>query len=117
LEPVRLATEKEIEMLKGTGMDTTFTHTVLAFGEGDSALYSLIKNVTEIYTYPMDVMSSKRNLMFMWAMENIMRINGVPAYYFQTSSKEEKELWRKNIESFGAEKTNPEPEFRYRKAL
>lgn len=117
MEPIRLATEKEVEMLKGTGMDTTYTHTVVAFGQGEETLFSLIKNVTEIYTYPMDIATVKKQLMFMWGLENIMRVNGVPAYYFQVSSKADKEAWRKNIETFGAEKTNPEPEYRYRKAL
>lgn len=62
--------------------------------------------------------TDRRKVLFAWALENSLRIQGtVPAYYFNVSAEPEAAAWREVVEGFGAEKISPTPEYRYKKLL
>jgi hypothetical protein len=59
--------------------------------------------------------SDKRKALFVWGITNALRIQGIPAVYFNVDSADG--AWQRNIENFGGERVSPVPEYRYRLEL
>jgi hypothetical protein len=91
--------------------------TVVAFEHGDKPVdLAVIKQVTELDpVFFSDESDTRRRALFAWAIENAMRIMGLPRYYFQVGVEEEE--WQGNLEKWGAERVSPKPQYRYTKLL
>lgn len=68
--------------------------------------------------------SGSRKAAFVWALETALRLQGVPAYYFNIGAEPELEPWRDTVEHWGAVPTNQppgypdgKPEIRFKKVL
>jgi hypothetical protein len=98
--------------------DITLTSTVVAFdnkltGNPDFAVMRQALQVDPVLFAPET--SNHRKSIFVWGIENALRINGVPAYYFTISAADE--AWQKTVEGWGAEKLNPQPVYFYKRML
>lgn len=111
MDAIRIATPEQIEAVASKA-DLTPTSTVLAFGKE----LAVLRQVTEIDPVFFDEGSDiKRRMLFIWGMENMLRMVGVPEYYFNIHADEE--AWKKSCETWGAKATSTAPEFRMKKAL
>jgi hypothetical protein len=61
--------------------------------------------------------SNTRKAAFYWNLETSLRLQGVPAYYFNVGAGDDQSQWRKVLDTWGATPTSQEPEFRYKKVL
>jgi hypothetical protein len=116
LDNLRLATREEVESIR-LKSDLGPTSTVVAFEHGaQPSDLAVIKQVTELDpVFFQDASDTRRRVLFIWALENAMRIMGLGSYYFQVPVADE--TWIKNIEGWGAERLSTEPQFRYTKLL
>lgn len=116
MDAIRLATSSEVEQIKQKAA-LNAQSTVIAFdrkgGEPDLAV---LRQVTELdpvcYAEETD---DRRKALFVWAVENAMRLMGLGAYYFNLAASDEK--WQRVVESWGAERLSKEPEYRYIRGL
>src|SRR5579862_1382289 len=91
LNAIKLATQEQIERIKDTA-DFVPTSQVLAMGE-DLAVVKQVVEVDPVYFNEQS--STQRRLLFVWGIENWLRLVGTPVYYFNTSASDEAAPWRK----------------------
>jgi hypothetical protein len=113
MDPIKLATPAQVERIKGD-VDSGTVGAVLAMGED----LAVVKQVTELDPVFFDAGSStSRRLMFIWGIENWLRLNNTAHYYFNVLADEENSAWRKVVETHGAKPRSKAPEIRYGKEL
>ena len=113
MDSIKLATPEQVEKIRATS-DLGPTSVVLAMGED----LAVVKQVTEIDpVYFAENSNTSRRLMFIWGIENWLRLTGTPAYYFNVHADAENAPWRKVVETHGAHMLSTDHEFRYKKEL
>ena len=116
MEAIRLATEQEINKIKDTA-DITLSSRIIAMdnpkGEADIAVIRQCVEVDPVYFS--DASATNRRAMFLWGIENILRFQGSPEYYFNISPDDES--WKKIVEHWGAREIFNTPQQRYKKVL
>ena len=110
LEKIRLATPEETEKIAAES-DLIPTSRVLAMGEM-RAVWRVANEIDPVFYGDAP---DGRKYKFIWGLENILRGSGATEYYFQVPVTDEKYL--KVVESFGAQRTSKEPEFRFKVTL
>lgn len=117
LEKIRIATPEETEALAPhsdlTQGSVVWTFEAPAGKQPDHAVTRPIVELDPVF-FSSDSGTSRRAA-FIWAMENILRAQGAPEYYFNVAERDAE--WRKAVEHWGAQPTSLEPEIRYRKNL
>lgn len=116
MDNIRLATIDEVESIR-LKADLAPASTVVAFErkDGPSDL-AVIRQVTELDPLICaEQTDGRRKALFVWALENAMRVMGLPAYYFNVAASDAS--WNKIVQEWGAERTSPSEEFRYVKLL
>lgn len=111
MDDIVLATSAQIERIRKES-DFTPGTTVLAMGE-DLAVVKLVTEIDPVF-FAQET-GNNRKLLFMWGLQNWLRLNGVPAYYFQIPAADEK--YQAVMQHFGAENTSKQPEYRFVKVL
>lgn len=111
MEPIRLATPEEIEAIASKS-DLGPDCRVMAFGKD----LAVIRNCYEIDpVHFAEGTPDSRKVAFLWGLENMMRMVGVPHYYFNISPSDER--WKAIVEHWGASQISTEPELRFKKVL
>ena len=111
LEPVILAPIAQVEKIASTS-ELTSTSTVVAFKDATAVM----RNAFELDPVDFGTLSYKERAIFIWSLENTMRINGVKSYYYNVPTDAPEE-WKEMIKHWGGEAVSPSPEIRYRKVL
>lgn len=114
LSKIRLATPEEIQKIESFS-DLHDGTTVLAFGEGDDTDFAVLRNLIEIDPLISAKENTKRKALFVWAIENMLRFQGVKRYYFNILPDNEE--WKQAVEHWGAQQLSKAPELRFRKDL
>jgi hypothetical protein len=115
MDNVRLATAEEVEAIKERA-NLTPTSTVYALGSGEKLDLAVIRQVVELDpVFFHENSSTERRKLFIWGLENGLRMMGIPEYYFNVHADQER--WRAIVEKDGAELTSLAPEVRYKKRL
>jgi hypothetical protein len=115
VDKIRLATEAEVATIRDTSV-LTDRSSVFAFGDNDPdlAVFRMQMEMDPVYFAPST--DNRRKAMFVWALENGLRMMGtVPHYSF--SVKADDTAWQKVVENWGAERISPSPEVRYIKKV
>ena len=119
MDHVRLATPAEVEGLR-EGSDLSGPCTVFAFGQPsqekqpDFAVFRMAPELDPVYFAPQS--DNRRKAMFIWALENGLRMMGtVPHYYFNIAASDT--TWQHVAETSGAKRVSAGPEYRYSKVL
>jgi len=77
---------------------------------------AVVKQVTELDpVYFSEGSNTSRRLMFIWGIENWLRLTGVDRYYFDVPV--DSETWRHNVETHGAEQLSTGAVYHYKKVL
>jgi hypothetical protein len=112
MESVRLATAEEIEGIKAKA-DLGPGCSVVTFGGTD---FAVVRQLTELDpVFFGDETNDRRKAAFIFALETAMRFMGIPAYYFNVKTDDEK--WQHVAKTNGAEQVSPTPELRFKKVL
>lgn len=111
IAPIRLATPEEIQKIAETS-DLTNASSVIAFEKA----YAVVRKLLEVdpMHFEEGTPAYKKSL-FIWGVENLLRLNGVPEFYFNVHVSDVD--WIKTLEEFGAVRTSTEPEYRYKRVL
>ena len=113
MDAIRLATPEQVARISATS-DLGPTSVVYAMGDD----LAVMKQVVEIDpAYFAENSTTSRRLMFIWGLENSLRLNGVPAYYFNCLADEATAPWRKVVETHGAKALSTAAEIRFKKEL
>lgn len=117
MDRIRLANPQEIAEIQDSA-DLGPTSSVIAF-ENPKGLSDLavLKTVTEIDPVFYRSGSDSRKAAFIWALETTLRLQGVPAYYFNVRADDEFARFREIVTKMGAEPTSTAPEIRFKKVL
>lgn len=117
MDKIRLANPQEIAEIQADA-DLGPTSTVVAFdnSKGLSDL-AVLKSVTELDPVFYRSGSDSRKAAFIWALESALRLQGVPAYYFNVAAGEDTAQWREIVSKWGAEPVSKTPEIRFKKVL
>lgn len=111
MDAIKLATPEQVERIRAKA-DLGTTSSVYALGED----IAVLKNVSEIDpVFFAEGSTTQRKLLFIWGLENHLRLLGIDAYYFNT--KADDSAWRKVVETHGAEAISESPEIRYKVRL
>jgi hypothetical protein len=113
VDAIKLATPEQVSRIASTS-DLGPTSAVLAMGE-DLAVVKQITELDPVYFAPES--TTARRLMFIWGIENWLRLTGAQAYYFSVLADPSTETWRHNLETHGAKQQSFAPEIRYGKEL
>ena len=113
MKPIRLATPEEIKSIEAHS-DLHDGCTVLAFGDGEDTDFAVLRNVIEIDPL-LTKDNPKRKALFVWALENMLRFQGIKRYYFNIAPEDA--AWKDTVEKWGAQQTSTAPELRFRKDL
>ena len=111
MDAIKLATAEQVERIRATS-DLYPTSAVLAMGE-DLAVIKAVTEVDPVYFAPDS--STSRRLMFIWGIENWLRLTGVQSYYFDVPV--DNETWIHNVKTHGAEQLSTGPVYHYKKVL
>jgi hypothetical protein len=115
VEPIRLAKPEEIEKLKEKA-DIDVGCTVLALDGKNGTDFAVMRTITEVDPIFFDNSTpDSRKALFVWGIENMLRMVNLPFYYFNVAVDEA--AWRSVVEKWGAEQTSLAPEIRYKKLL
>jgi hypothetical protein len=116
MDVIRIANSAEVEAIKDRS-ELTPTCSVYAFGPEGHADIAAFKMTPELDPVIFQEASDgRRRYMFVWALENGLRMSGlVPFYYFNVRASDKD--WQRVVEHHGAENVSPEPFLRYRKRL
>lgn len=115
MEPIRLATPEEIESIKDRADCLGQETTVVAFSGDKGVDFAVIRKVTEIDPMLMANDSGIRRALFIWSLENSLRLMGVPEFYFNIRSEDA--AWLKLVERGGAKRIHEGLEIRFKKVL
>lgn len=115
LEPIRLATPEEVEVIRAAS-DITPRTAVYAFdnaktGKPDLAVVRQLVEIDPLYCDS----GTPRKVAFIWGMQNILRSFGATEYYFNMPTDDPE--WKAAVEKWGAEQISKAPEIRFKKAL
>lgn len=111
MDSIKLATPEQIERIRATS-DLPTIGAVLAMGDD----LAVVKQVTELDpVYFAETSTTSRRLMFIWGIENYLRLTGVDRYYFDVPT--DNETWRHNVETHGAEQLSTGAVYKYKKVL
>ena len=112
MDSIKLATPEQVERIKDSS-DLGPTSAVLAMGED----LAVVKQVTEVDPiYFAEGSAPSRRMMFMWFLQNYLKLTGQPALYFNTAESDT--AWQDVLKKhFGAEQLSKEPELRFKVAL
>jgi len=111
VDSIQMATPEQVERIRATA-DLGIPGAVLAMGED----LAVVKQVWEIDpVYFNEKSTTSRRLMFIWGIENWMRLNGIDRYYFDVPV--DQETWKHNVETHGAEQLSTGPVLHYKKVL
>lgn len=116
MEGIRLATPEEIEAIRKES-DLGPTTSVLAFPGKEGTIFGCLKTVCELDPVFYNGASAQRKAMFTWGVENMLRFNGVPFYYFNILADDSMSEWRNVVKNWGAQEVSPAPEIRFKKVL
>lgn len=108
MDKVKLATADEITAIASQA-DLTPGVQVLKFGDDTAVLRTVVE------VDPVICPSLHRRVSFMQNVETHLRLSGVSAYYFQIDAADRR--WQETVEKWGAIRTNPSPEYRYKITL
>ncbi len=116
MEGIRLATKEEVEAINDRS-DLGPTSTVIALDiQKKEPILAVIRTATELNPVFYGEASDRQKAMFIWGVENIMRFQGTPFYYFNIHA--DNETFRKFAkENMQAEEVSTAAEFRYKKLL
>lgn len=116
MDKIRLANPQEIAEIQQTA-DLGPTTTVVAFENGKTGISdtAVIRLATEIDPLHIADGSERRKVQFMWALETSLRLQGVPAVYFNVRADDTR--WHEILRHWGAETVSPSPELRFKKVL
>lgn len=112
MDAIRPATKEEVESIKDKS--DLQGAAVWAMGK-DLAVIRECVEVDPVFFAPET--NDSRKLVFIWGIENMLRVLGHPRFYFNIPAGEETEKWRKVVENFGAVAQSPSPEIRFKKVL
>lgn len=113
MEKIRLATKEEIDGIKDKS-DLDFANAVYAMGE--PADLAVLKTVPELDpVHFVDSSNTRKRVQFLWGLENIFRVAGLRAYYFNVDAKDK--AWQEVITNWGAELISPTEELRFKRIL
>lgn len=113
MDKIRLATVEEIATIKDKS-DLDFANAVYAIGE--PADLAVLKTVPELDpVHFLDATNTRKRVQFLWGLENIFRVAGMRAYYFNVDAKDLE--WQKVIKNWGAEQISPTEELRFKRIL
>jgi hypothetical protein len=115
MDRIRLASEAEVASIAEKAWLTP-PATVLAFGEEkpDLAVYRMAPELDPVYFA--EDSNTKRRAIFVWGIENGLRMQAVfPHYYFNVAVADK--AWQEHVEHWGATRVSGEPEYRYLKRL
>ena len=111
MDNIIIASPEQVERIRSQS-DLGPSSLVLAMGED----LAVVKNLVEIDpVFYANGATNSRKLMFVWGIENWLRLTSTWAYYFNV--KAEDSVWRKVVETHGAEAISEAPEIRYKKIL
>lgn len=111
MDPIKLATPEQVAAVKDK-IDLEVGCAVYAFGE----TLGCVRTQTRLDPVIFDPSAStQKRLLFVWGLETAMRLNGVPAYYFNVPTSDE--AWIRAVEHNGAERVHSEAMFEYKKVL
>jgi hypothetical protein len=115
VDKVRLATETEVATIRDTSV-LTDRSSVFAFGDADPDLAVFRYQMELDPVYFAATTDNRRKAMFIWALENGLRMMGtVPHYCFNVAADDT--TWQKVVENWGAERLHDTPQFRYIKKV
>ena len=116
-EGLRYATPEEVAKI-AIGGDITTDSVVLAMSNNDKEPdLAVIRRCVELdpVIFSPDTGTARR-ARFIWAIENYLRLQGVPEYYFDVHQSAS-DAWVTAIKKLGATKISTELQNRYRKIL
>lgn len=108
---IRLATPEEVEAIRKDS-DLTNATRVLVF-DNDRAVIRMALEVDPVH-FAKDTPKHKRAL-FLWGIENTLRLEGVPEYYFNVRVEDQEFI--DTVKGFGAVQVSRGPELRFKKTL
>lgn len=113
IEPIRLATQEEIDRIKETA-DLSLGTSVWAFGQGEKADFAVLRSCWELD--PLICHNgNQRKAIFVWGIENMLRALNVPQYYFNLDPEDTS--WIETVKKWGAEQVSRKPDLRFKKEL
>lgn len=111
MDPIVLATPEQVESIRSTS-DLHPGNAVLAMGK-DLAVVKMVTEIDPVYFG--EESTTARRLMFVWGIENWLRLNGTQAYYFDVPTDNER--WIGVVKTHGAEQLSTGPVYHYKKVL
>ena len=116
-EPLRLATPEEIEKVRKDG-DLTSESIVLAMSHKDLETdLAVVRRCVELDpVYFAETSNTSRRATFIWGIENYLRLQGFPEYYFDVLKSATPE-WVNIVEKWGGKCLSTDFRKRYKKVL
>lgn len=111
MDPIKLATPEQIAAVKDR-IDLEIGCAVYAFGDSLACVRTQTRLDPVIFS---EKDNTHKRLLFVWGLETAMRLNGVPAYYFNVPTSDPD--WIRAVEHNGAERLHTEPMLEYKKVL
>ena len=111
MDAIKLATPEQVERIRAES-NLSDSSRVLAMGE-DLAVLQQVTEVDPVFFA--EGTSNSRKLMFIWGIENFLRLIGTRQYAFNIHAKDE--AWQRVVETHGARTISTEPELRFVKDL
>jgi len=113
LEPIKPASGEQVRALYEAGTADLDTNCqVMSLGEN----LAVIRTAVEIDPVIMAPKASTREkALFIWGLENHLRLTGVKAYYFNIHTEDQE--WIDVVKAWGAVQQSTGPELRFKKSL
>ena len=112
MDAIKPATPEEIQRISASA-DITGASTVLSMGENLAVLRQCLE-LDPVYFA--DASPTSQRMLFIWGIENILRIQGAREYYFEVP--QDNDTWKNAVEKWGATHVfNGQPMYRYKKVL
>lgn len=113
MEGIRLAQPEEVEAIR-QGSDLSPQCSVL-YWPIEKPMTAVLRNCMELDPIYYNDNITSRKALFAWGIENILRSQGVPAYYFNVPVDDT--TYQQVVKTWGAEQVSHGPEFRFKKVL
>ncbi len=115
MKRLRAATKEEVEKIRATS-DLSEGCIVLALDTAQGVGLAVVRTVVEVDpVYFPDTWNTKLKTFFVRDIETFLSAKGVSAYYFNVKSDAEE--WISNVQHWGAERTSPTEEYRFKQTL